>query len=61
MVISTLSLKRIADHFHIPNMKTNLGKTGIKYRDAVILNILVTNGINAAVSEAVFKDILKIC
>ena len=28
----------IADHFHIPVVKTDLGKTGIKYRGAVIWN-----------------------
>ena len=33
---------RIADHFHIPAVKTDLGKTGIKYRGAVIWNIIVS-------------------
>ena len=30
---------RTADHFHIPIVKSDLGKTGIKYRGAVIWNI----------------------
>ena len=47
---------RIADHFHIPAVKTDLG---IKYRGAVIWNIIVKDGINTDVSETVFKKILK--
>ena len=50
---------RTADHFHIPIVKTDLGKTGIKYRGAVIWNILIKDGINVDVSEAVFKKFLK--
>ena len=50
---------RIADHFHILTMKTDLGKTGIKYRDAVIWNIIVKDGIYTDVSETVFKKIPK--
>ena len=40
-------------------MKTDLGKSGIKYRGAVIWNIIVKDGINTDVSEAVFKNFLK--
>ena len=50
---------RIADHFHIPTVKTDLGKTGIKYCGAVIWNIIVKDGINTDVSETVFKKFLK--
>ena len=46
---------RIADHFHIPAVKTDLGKTGIKYKGVVILNIIVKDGINTDGSEPVFK------
>ena len=49
---------RIAYHFHIPAVKTDLGKTGIN-RGAVIWNIIVKDGINANVSETVFKKKLK--
>ena len=50
---------RIADHFHFPAAKTDLGKTGIKYRGAVIWNIIVKDGINTDVSETVLKKNLK--
>ena len=50
---------RIADHFHIPAVKIDLGKTGIKYRGAVIWNITVKDGINTDVSETVLKKFLK--
>ena len=50
---------RTADHFHIPIVKTDLGKTGIKYRGAVIWNIVIKDGINIDVSEAVFKKFLR--
>ena len=50
---------RTADNFHIPIVKTDLGKTAIEYRGAVIWNILIKNGINVDVSEAVFKKFLK--
>ena len=50
---------RIADHFLIPAVKTDVGKTGIKYRGAVIWNTIVKDGINTDVSETVFKKFLK--
>ena len=50
---------RTADHFHIPIVKTDRGKTGIKYRGAVIWNILIKDGINVDVSEAVSKKFLR--
>ena len=50
---------RIADHYHIPAVKTDLGKTGIEYRGAVICNIIVKDRINTDVSETVFKKTLK--
>ena len=50
---------RTADHFHIPIVKTDICKTGIKYRGAVIWNILIKDGINVDVSEAVFKKFLR--
>ena len=50
---------RTADHFHIPVVKTDLSKAGVKYRGAVIWNILIKGGINVDVSEAVFKKFLR--
>ena len=50
---------RIADHFHIPLVKSDLGKTGIRFRGAVFWNSILNDGINHEVSEAVFKKFLK--
>ena len=36
-------------------MKLDLSKTGIKYRGAIIWNLIVQTGINLNVSEAVLK------
>ena len=40
-------------------MKTDLGKTGVKYRGTVIWNILTKDCINVNVSETVFKTFLR--
>ena len=50
---------RTADHFHIPLVKSDLGKTGIRLRGAVIWNSILNDGINPEVPEAVFKKFLK--
>ena len=50
---------RSAQHFHIPRVITDLGKTGMRYRGAVILNIILRDGTNTDVSEAVLKKCLK--
>ena len=39
---------RIADHFHIPLVISDLGKTGIRFRGAVIWNSILNDGINPA-------------
>ena len=44
---------RSAQHFHIPCVITNLGKT------AVIWNIILRDGTNTDVSEAVLKNAWK--
>ena len=49
----------IADHLQIPIAKTDLCKISIKYRGAVIWNILIKEGINGDVSEAIFKKFLR--
>ena len=57
-MISTPIIQELL-HFHIPIVKTDLGKTSIRYRGAVIWNILIKDGINVDVSEAVFKKFLR--
>ena len=36
---------RSAEHFHTPHIKTDLAKTGIKYRGAIIWNAILNRGI----------------
>ena len=50
---------RSAQHFHIPCVKSDLGKTGIRYRGAIVWNLILQDGTNPDVSEAVFKKCLK--
>ena len=50
---------RTDDQFHIPIVKTDISIAGVKYRGAVIWNILIKYGINVDVSEAVFKKFLR--
>ena len=49
---------RLAGHFHIPPVKLDLSKTGIKYKGAIIWNNILQEDVNLDVSEAVFKKIL---
>ena len=37
---------RSAHHLHIPTVKLDLSKTGIKYRGAIVWNIITESGIN---------------
>ena len=46
---------RSAEHYQIPPVKLDLSKIGIKYRGAIIWNLIVKTGINLNISEAVFK------
>ena len=41
---------RSAQHFHIPCAKSDLGKTGIRYRGAVVWNPILQDGTNTDVS-----------
>ena len=50
---------RISGHFHIISVKSDLSKTGIRYRGAVIWNTILHHGINHESSEAVFVKLLK--
>ena len=50
---------RTADHFRIPTETSDLGKTGIRYRSAIIWNAVLSNDISADVSEAVYIELLR--
>ena len=50
---------RTASHLHIPAVKSDLGKTGIRYRGALIWNYIHNDGYNTDVLEAVFVKCLK--
>ena len=50
---------RISGHFHIISVKSDLSKTGIRYRGAVIWNTILHHGINHESPEAVFVKLLK--
>ena len=50
---------RAACHLHIPAVRSDLGKTGIRYRGALIWNHIYADGFNTDVSEAVFVKCLK--
>ena len=46
---------RTSDHLHVPIMKSDLGKTGIRYRGVIVWNEILKDGVDPDVSEAVFK------
>ena len=50
---------RTAQHFHIPQVKFDLAKTGIRYRGAVVWNVILSDNTNTNVSEALIKKVLK--
>jgi len=50
---------RTAHHLHLPPVSSELAKSGIRYRGAVIWNIILSDYTNVNVSEAVFKHVLK--
>ena len=50
---------RISGHFHIISVKSDLSKTGIRYRGAVIWNTILHHGINHESSEAVFVKVAE--
>ena len=50
---------RTASHLHIPAVKSDLGKTGSKYRGALNWNYIYNDGYITDVSEAVFVKCLK--
>ena len=50
---------RSAEHFHTPQIKSDLAKTGIKYRGAIIWNAILNHGIHADTFESIFVKSLK--
>ena len=49
---------RSAEHFHTSQIKTDLAKTGIKYRGAIIWNAILNHAIHADTSESIFVKFL---
>ena len=50
---------RQSDHLNIPLYHKNVGKTSIRYRGAVIWNIVLKSGITLSCSQLTFKQQLK--
>ena len=50
---------RQSDYLHVPQVKSNLGKFGIRYRGVIVWNALLKLGINPDTSEAVFSKTIK--
>ena len=50
---------RSAHHLHIRIVKLDFSKTGIKYRGAIVWNIITESGIDLDDSEAVFKKMVN--
>ena len=46
-------------HFHIPSVKTDLAKSGIRYQGTVTWNLLLEHAINPILSEAIFVKTCK--
>ena len=52
---------RSAQYFHIPPVKTNLGKTGIRYGGTLTCNEMLNKGIYPDTSECLFVKFLQTC
>ena len=50
---------RTAQHCHIPQVKSDLAKTGTMYRGAIVSNSILSDNTDTSVSEAVFEKVLK--
>ena len=51
---------RSAEHFHAPKVKTDLAKTGLKYRGAIIWNAVLNHGICSDTSESIFIKFIEL-
>ena len=47
------------NHFHIPSVKTDLAKSGIRYQGTVTWNLLLEHAIDPILSEAIFVKLVK--
>ena len=50
---------RQKDMFHVPQVKTDLGKASVRYKGAVLWNTVLKLGFSVDTSEAVFVKNLK--
>ena len=50
---------RSAEHFHTPQIKTDLAKTGIHYRGAIIWNAILNCDIYPDTFESIFVKFFK--
>ena len=49
---------RTANHFHVPPVRTDLAKTGIRYRGATLWNAILNHSLDHELSEAIFVKFL---
>ena len=47
------------DYLHVPIVKSNLGKSNIRYRGVIIWNYIISKGVDLDISEAVFVKMVK--
>ena len=50
---------RQCDNLHVPIVKSNLGKSNIRYRGVIIWNYIISKGVDLDLSEAVFAKMVK--
>ena len=50
---------RQCDYLHVPTVKSNLGKSNIRYRGVIIWNYIISKGVHLDISEAVFIKMVK--
>ena len=50
---------RQCDYLHVPIVKSNLGKSNIRYRGVIIWNYIISKGVDLDISEAVFVKMVK--
>ena len=52
---------RISDHFHVPQIKSNMSAFGIKYHGVIVWNKILHAKLNPDSSKLSFKMMLKKC